>query len=972
MATYLSRTYIPQEKRQDTNFPLLAQIMQMKQGQYNANRAKIQQTLDAFGIQSQQVLRDEDKEYMATKLSSITSQINNYGNKDLSQSNVTEDLMGNIRAAASDPIIQNAIQNTQKFNKFQKDVATLKEKSPELYSDINYQYALENSGLKDYMEGKTNNIGDLNYTPYNDYNKRIEDNIINLLGKKGKRTIQQRVLDSNGNPTGEIQEIEIDGLAPDQLRVVAESMLTAQDMNQIEIDGWYNNGGFNNPNILKNIKGPLGKRISNIESQIIQYQTKADNLPKNNPEKQKYQNYIDKLQEEKINIEKNIEVLTKNPKAASTFLEKQKIINNTTAKFAPLYTQSESILKDEVYWARMNYNLDLAKEQRLLREAQSKLAEDSGSFFSQVPIGTGELEPTLEDIETTIDNQIEQTSEELDNTFRQYRTALEREALSGNQQAKEQWNSLNSKLQSKDPTQSETAIIQEFVLANNSNTDTLVLRNENGENLKAKTRSLVQKLDLETKGYNLAKKQAKDRHIDKTLNSTEMFKFFNDPYKGKNATMLWEGKAIPVHQVLKSTGLMDANGNKIGDLKNKPQILQELQKSYYASDAINSAEAGYGVDLKYINKNNRSVKELASFFNEGLNTVYNSNIPEGMEENETNVSVYGYTINPNSKTGRYLYTAQQQGVYDTFGFQDNALVGDDADIASFITTDYREDPLYRQDLERFRSKLGNQQIIGFSEAENEKDFNELMRTAQTANSNFNSNKNSVITLRQSGQKIIIENKNKDLKGEDQGISQVEIDINTFQRNHPALAQQLDFASDSSIYTYDRIGKEPLKSEPIKFINDTSSDLYDWATESVLTGNKQKYITYLTSQDTRTKLLRDYADLQEILPQFTEVIDRLLNTSTNYGVHLQFSGGQNNPKLNLKLIDKRDRTGKDPIYVLTLPNMSDADDFNEVLTETPQVYFGLLIDNLLLKQRNDLMTTQKSSPEYIKLIESLNR
>lgn len=956
MATYLQRTYIPQEKRQDTNFPLLAQVMQMKQGSYDANRAKIQQTLDAFGIQSQQVLRDEDKEYMAAKLSSITSQINDYGNKDLSQSSVTEDLMGNIRAAASDPIIQNAIQNTQKFNTFQKQVATLKEKEPELYSDINYQYALESAGLKGYMEGKTNTVGDLNYTPYNDYNKTINDNIIDLLGKKGKRTTQQRVLDSSGNPTGELQEVEIDGLSPDQLRVVAESMLTAKDMQQIEIDGWYNNGGFDNPNILSSVQAPLNKRMGDIDEQVTKYRIKADQLSADSPKRKQYLSDITKLEQEKINIEKNIDVFTKDPKAASTFLEREKVINGITARFAPLYTESNSIVKDDAYWARMNYNLDLAKEQRLSREAQNKLVEDRGSF-SQAPLPTPTEGTELEAAETVIQNQIDATSTELDTTFRQFRTELEKEALNKNPQAQEQWKILNGKLQNKDKNQSDVSIIQEFVLSNNSNVDALVLRNDKGENLKAKVRSLTQRQDFEIRGYQMAKKQAKDRHIDTTINSEQTFKAFHE---NPNTTMGWNGKVVPVHQVLKSEGLMDENGNKIGDLNNKPIVSQELQKSYYASAILNNMSPVAPL------KEERALSELSSIFGENKNNVVQTEFL-GID-NRSGSPRYRTTINSNTKTGQYLLKAQANGVYDTFGFQDNALVGDDSDIEQFITKDYRQDPLYKQDLERFRTKIGSQQMLGFSFAENEEDFNELMRTAQTVNSNFNQNKNSVIRIRQNGQNVIIENKNKDTQGEDQGVSQVEIDINTFQKNHPELSQQLDFASDSAIYTYERIGKEPLPSEEIKYIQSKSDDLYDWVTEEVLTGAKQKYVPFLTEQDTRTQLLKNYPDLKETLPQFTQVIDTLLTNSTNYAVHLQFSGSQSKPKLNLKLIHTK---SKDEIHSLTIPNMAEADDFHEILKETPQVYFGLLLDNLFTKQRFDYNQTGEASPEYIKLIKSLN-
>lgn len=348
MATFLQRTYIPQEKRQDTNFPLLAQVMQMKQGAYDANRAKIQQTLDAFGIQAQQVLRDEDKEYMAAKLSSIVSQINDYGNKDLSQSSVTEDLMGNIRAAASDPIIQNAIQTTQKFNSFKKEVAKLKEKNPELYSDINYQYALESAGLKDYMEGKTNTIGDLSYIEYTDVSLELKDISENL--DKYAAVVKQTTPEGMYFVTKEGKT-----LSKQRIRQIAELQLSDKAKRQMQVNSWANFETKMSPeSITQNFSKLRDTKLNNVDGQIQQLKVNIDNT--NNPsekirlqqELEAYQSYRKQEKEAYDSYIKN-----GNVSAMAFSLEKEILLDNFATTYSPTfninttYSENTAFLKQE-------------------------------------------------------------------------------------------------------------------------------------------------------------------------------------------------------------------------------------------------------------------------------------------------------------------------------------------------------------------------------------------------------------------------------------------------------------------------------------------------------------------------------------------------------------------------------------------------------------------------------------------------
>lgn len=382
MANFLSQTYIPQETRQDTNFPLLAQIMQMKQGKYDANRAKVQQTLDAFGLQSQQLLRDEDKEYVHAKLSDITSKINAFGNKDLSQLSVTEDLTGMIRTVASDPIIQNAIQNTQKFNNFNKGVATLKEKDPDLYSDINYQYAIETAGVEDYINGKTNTIGNLNYSPYVDYNSEVMKKLKEVSSiKGGKRTMQIRDIDGSlSGVAGTIINKEIDGLTQAELRTLVPTLLDGRMKKQMQIDGYFRFGGDKNK-ALEQYSPFINSKIERLDTEEINLKSdlEADNISY-----EKYETAFKQIQDQKANLNETLQNANKmSVSQLAGYMEEISLTNNMAES---LYAEENiTYIKDGAYFS----NLEVKEKQR--EDSYSTTRPDITSIAGMTQTPDGQL-----------------------------------------------------------------------------------------------------------------------------------------------------------------------------------------------------------------------------------------------------------------------------------------------------------------------------------------------------------------------------------------------------------------------------------------------------------------------------------------------------------------------------------------------------------------------------------------------------
>lgn len=235
MSNYLSQPVKYSAPPTDANFELLSKVSLMQQQKYDVNHQQVQQTLDAFG--AMKTLRPQDDAYIASKLNSITTQANAMGG-NLANQSTSDSFISKIKSAAQDPYILNALEQTNKMNNYQKELALIRDKKPELYSDVNNKFALTQAGYKEYMEGKTDKLGNLSYSPYVDVTKNSLEKIKQLKDLRGEQTIKTPVLDSAGNSTGRTVERTIKGLTQEEIFQYFPDLLTASENNQLVIDGW--------------------------------------------------------------------------------------------------------------------------------------------------------------------------------------------------------------------------------------------------------------------------------------------------------------------------------------------------------------------------------------------------------------------------------------------------------------------------------------------------------------------------------------------------------------------------------------------------------------------------------------------------------------------------------------------------------------------------------------------------------------
>jgi len=941
MSSYAGQAFNVVNPTSNINLPLTNQVLAMKQGTYDVKKKEIQQTLDALGGVASELLRPQDKEYLAAKINEVTNQINQSANRNLTEGSTAQNITTTIKAVANDPNVLNAMENTMKFKGFQAQVQQTKEKNPELYNDTNYTYALEEAGYNDYISGKTNKLGNLQYSNYSDYNKKLNDLVLDLEGKRKDQTVE--VPDGQGG----VIQTTISGLSPTQLRSVAANMLDPSDRKQIEIDGWLNNGGYNNPEIITAATQKVNADISSYDDRIQNLNKLISEGGLSQSDLQKYSSERETLTANKSTLQKNLEAYTKNPKLASTYIQQERVFNDVVERFAPLYSTSQKYVKDDIYWAQKNYQLDsakfeyeqqkdAAKNQQTLDGGNSIVVSSLGADTT-IDVGTAEAE---------IDNTISTINTSLDTTLQAYKSALDTESRNGNKSATDILNIYNKRLSSKQAGQSDMDIFRAVVTETDSTNDALAIIGD--VNYKANIRALTDDLDLYTTGRKKAVEGARISHIDTTLNNQETFKAF---YDNPETKMLWMGKATPVKDVLIAAGLMDAKGNKTGDIKSNAYVLRELEKSYYADAVITDT------DRLKTTTNYTYLKKLAASFGEDYKDVIN-----GGGEFEQNI-----TYNPNTKTGSYLLAAKNNGIYDVTAFNDQSLSGDDQTIKRFLTEDYAQTPEYAASLNSLRNKLPNTQVVGIPPSQEDL-YNQVQSLASSTNPQFKPSKEATVNIKQDGDFVEISTVNFTTK---KGAfvpneSTSRVSLQDFQRNLPQLANRLDFQTQSAIYTSEKLQNRPLISPAIKYNTDSASDLYEWNSE-VLLKDKPSLVPYLTNTDSKAALQSKNALLIQKFPEARQLINTAVDNSSNYSVQLEVTNKFGSPKLYIKMQNKN--TG-DVIHSIKIDNMEAADDFKPILDNAPQVYYSMILDDILQKQSLSLINGG-NYPAYDKLTQSLN-
>lgn len=350
----------------DTNE--LMQIAALKQSKYDQNVELLNNELSK--IVNLDLIKQEDKAYLNTRLDEVVSKLDRVQGIDLSSSAATRRVLGHLKQA-TDENVKAAIISTYNVRKDLSDIQAAKDRNDGTYSIANEAYLMNH--INGYIG--TNTIT----TPNHGYSSRGYTNYINVYEKKDK--LAAEILKNKGETTvqlpgmrpGEIIEKKAKNLTESELESMILQSLTPEEQNQLSIDAWWKGG--RRP--VETTNAMYSKYMGAKEDAIVSNIGKIDNLIdtiKDPNIKNQWLTERNKLDKQLSDIRDSKEKIT-DPTTQSIILEQAYLTEGLVNKYI---TGNETITPktDDVYFKNADLNISLSK----LAIDQSKLEIEKGRF----------------------------------------------------------------------------------------------------------------------------------------------------------------------------------------------------------------------------------------------------------------------------------------------------------------------------------------------------------------------------------------------------------------------------------------------------------------------------------------------------------------------------------------------------------------------------------------------------------------
>lgn len=361
------------------NIDLIKEAMLYKQGKVDANRAAINQQIDY--LMGQDLAKEEDREYLQNRVSDTLARVNEmYAGADLSSDGIARHIQSEV-STILDGNVMNAVAGTAEMRRMQAHLEEMQKEHPKLYSDMNAYVAMK-PAMQWLNDGKAGTkLGPLNFTPYTDYNKELNDLMMDIRSKSGATKYFEQVKDAEGNPTGDIIEISRDQMSAEQVAAIAMSGLSDKARRQMQIEAEFmadsNPEMFSYQNMMSYAQSDLNRqrdRIAAMEAEKMGY-------TKDTTQYRMLESQINDAKSSLIRTEDSLRSITPenyNPIMGAQMVVETNFKNGAALKWA--YDKTSYELKsDESYWNRMNlainernYNLQYAKFQFDVKKWQSE------------------------------------------------------------------------------------------------------------------------------------------------------------------------------------------------------------------------------------------------------------------------------------------------------------------------------------------------------------------------------------------------------------------------------------------------------------------------------------------------------------------------------------------------------------------------------------------------------------------------
>ena len=251
---------------------LTGQVQTALQQRFDINVAKVDDLIQK--ITTVPLVRDKDKKYLGDRLGSLLSMVDANSKVDMTNNNVTRQISNYISTAIDDNV-KEQISNSQKIQSFQQEAARIKKEKPELYNDANYAYALDKSGYADYVNEKTDSMGGLEYTPYYDVTKNLNE----PLEKFAKEMGFERVVDTNVEGGFIYQTVKGKKMTPEQIESFVNNRIQSDSKlkQQLMINSHYKYRGVSDDSLIKDYQEKAQPILNRYDTTMSSIDTEIKN-----------------------------------------------------------------------------------------------------------------------------------------------------------------------------------------------------------------------------------------------------------------------------------------------------------------------------------------------------------------------------------------------------------------------------------------------------------------------------------------------------------------------------------------------------------------------------------------------------------------------------------------------------------------------------------------------------------------------
>lgn len=967
---YLSRPHNIQNpiERGNINFDL--SILNTLQSRYDSNKAIVDQTLAQY--ESLRGLNDTDNAYLASQVSSVKNQINQLGSINLVHSTGRDTILNNMKNVLKNPIVQDILVSKANVENVHTQFSELAKKDPSKATQENLQYALDEGGYYDYMQGKVKKVGSMTYRPYSDYKKKVNDSIKELESLSKETVIE--VPDNQGG----LIKTTVKNLSPEQVRQVAEASLDQHDRKQIEIDAWSNSDRFQNTAVIERANKYATDILEKSKVSVAELESK---LSKGGTDKQKA-DWSFKLSQAKSS-QRKAEYALSSPKIATTLFQEEATMNEAVMKWGSIYSVNREYKVDEVYENERSFNLKQMEYDLKVSEFKYKVQKDAtdkadkedadgsvtGKGRVQTITGKTITDKDLPSIEAQMDEKITKGLEALTPISAGYKSKLE-EIAGGNtalaKDAKIIMDAYKVNLKSKGKNETDLDVFNRTALGKITYGSSLAIIDSNP--YLAKLRDAYDSYERDVKVKTVSVKTKEREHVQNTIDNAETYAQYFDE---KDTKMMWyaNGKptAAPVYKVLQSVGLMDEKGKKIPgkdltDPKYK-DVLNALKKSYYADAFLSSSN-----NIPYAMK-------LANLLGE---TYEQAVIKDRrvVSDRTGGADILVERINPNSKTGIFLANAKKQGIYDIGFLGDQSLSKDDATTNRFVREDYKPSEAYKAHLQNYVDKLPENTIVAIPTTNKElhSDIGSYASSYRETEGNyFDYDKNQGINIRVLDDDYVEVSQNV-IRGQRQGQQKINVLKKDLYDNYPDLARKVDFEGKISKYNIDNIKDKKFVSAPVEYFNNTQTSQYNYANEVLFAdiadqGVRMKKGVFLNASDTSQYLNSIMSNYKQKVPEIANLITKIVKSSGDYAINMESVKGFNGNELQLKLVET---SSGDVIDVMTYKNGKNVDigKLKQEIDNTPQTIYGEFVERILKKQE-EAAAYDSFDESFERMVNSLN-